>query len=72
MPVLFHASMNSMNQLGDVLPMTTAGNVILIALTLVVIRADRMWQKLPAVHPAVHNDEIENRIGDKFDAQSDS
>ena len=52
-PALFHASMNSMNQLGDVLPMTTAGNVILIALTLVVILADRMWQKLPSAHPAV-------------------
>ncbi len=69
MPVLFHASMNSTNQLGDVLPMTTAGNVILIALTLVVILADRMWQKLPSTHPAVHSDEIESSIGDKYDAK---
>ena len=52
-PVLFHASMNSMNQLGDVLPMTTAGNVLLIVLALVVVLADRMWQKLPSAHPAV-------------------
>ena len=68
-PVLFHASMNSMNQLGDVLPMTTAGNVILIALTLVVIFADRMWQKLPSTHQAVYSDEIESGIGDKYDAK---
>ena len=68
-PVLVHASMNSMNQLGDVLPMTTAGNVILIALTLVVILADRMWQKLPSAHPAVFSDEIGSGIGDKYNAK---
>ncbi len=68
-PVLFHASMNSMNQLGDVLPMTTAGNVILIALTLVVILADRMWQKLPSAHPAVFSDEIGSGIGDNYNAK---
>jgi membrane protease YdiL (CAAX protease family) len=71
-PVLLHASMNSMNQLGDVLPMTTSGNVILISLTLIIILVDRMWQKLPSAHPAVYSDEIESGIGSKFDSKLES
>lgn len=53
-PVLLHASMNSMNQLGEILPMTIAGNVILIVLTLALIFTDRMWRRLPGNHFAVY------------------
>jgi membrane protease YdiL (CAAX protease family) len=53
-PALFHASMNSMNLLGDVLPMTTAGNIVLIGVAILVVLLDRMWRKLPEGHAAVH------------------
>jgi len=52
-PAVFHASMNSMNVLGEILPMTTAGNILLVGLAIVVIIADRMWVRLPEKHPAV-------------------
>ncbi len=53
-PVIFHASMNSMNPLMGTFPITTAGNILLVGLAVVVIVYDRMWKKLPADHPAVY------------------
>jgi membrane protease YdiL (CAAX protease family) len=55
-PAIFHASMNGLNPLVGVVPMTTAGNVILIGVTLIAIASDRMWRRLPADHPAVYQD----------------
>ncbi len=55
-PAIFHASMNTMNPLGDVLPMTTAGNYLLLALAVLVLLTDRMWRKLPEDHPAVYRE----------------
>lgn len=51
---IFHASMNSMNPLMGIFPMTTAGNVLLVVFALVVVIVDRMWRKLPKDHPAVY------------------
>lgn len=56
-PAIFHASMNSMNPLMEIFPITTAGNVLLIGFAIAVIVSDRMWRKLPADHPAVHRDD---------------
>jgi CAAX protease family protein len=53
-PALFHASMNSINTLQAALPMTNAGFVLLVAFAIFAVLADRMWQKLPADHPAVY------------------
>jgi membrane protease YdiL (CAAX protease family) len=53
-PAIFHASMNAMNPLVEVLPMTAAGNVLLIGLALFAILYDRMWEKLPEDDPAVY------------------
>ncbi|HVP35615.1 MAG TPA: CPBP family intramembrane glutamic endopeptidase [Terriglobales bacterium] len=53
---LFHASMNSMNPLMGVFPITTAGNVILIAFAIIVVVFDRMWSRLPKEHPAVYRE----------------
>ena len=47
-PALFHASMNSLNVLIDVLPVTTAGSALLITFGLLAIVSDRMWERLPA------------------------
>ena len=55
-PVLFHASMNSMNTLGSVLPVTDAGSVLLVLFAGFAVLFDRMWRKLPANHPAVHQE----------------
>jgi len=52
-PALFHASMNSMNPLMGVFPITTAGNILLVVLALLALVSDRMWRRLPADHPAV-------------------
>jgi membrane protease YdiL (CAAX protease family) len=54
--VIFHASMNSMNPLMGIFPMTTAGNVLLVVFAAIVIIADRMWRKLPDDHPAVYQE----------------
>jgi hypothetical protein len=43
-----------MNAFGNQFSITTAGNVIFIALTVFVIVHDRMWKKLPSDHPAVY------------------
>ena len=55
-PVLFHASMNAMNPLLRVLPITTAGNILLVGFAIIVVISDRMWRKLPENHPAVYRD----------------
>jgi membrane protease YdiL (CAAX protease family) len=54
--VIFHASMNSMNPLMGIFPITTAGNVILIGFAILVIVWDRMWRRLPNDHPAVYQE----------------
>jgi membrane protease YdiL (CAAX protease family) len=56
-PAIFHASMNAMNPLMEVFPMTLAGIILLVGLVIFAIIADRMWQKLPGDHPAVYQDE---------------
>jgi membrane protease YdiL (CAAX protease family) len=55
---LFHASMNSMNPLMGIFPITPAGNIILLSFAVIVVFTDRMWRKLPVSHPAVHQDII--------------
>jgi hypothetical protein len=54
--VIFHASMNSMNPLMGIFPITTAGNILLIGFAVLVIVWDRMWRKLPNDHPAVYQE----------------
>lgn len=51
---IFHASMNSMNPLMGMFPITTAGNILLVGFAVTVIVADRMWRRLPGDHPAVY------------------
>lgn len=51
---IFHASMNSMNPLMGIFPVTVAGNIILVVFAVTVVIIDRMWQKLPKDHPVVH------------------
>jgi membrane protease YdiL (CAAX protease family) len=53
-PALFHASMNSMNTLFTVLPMTSAGSILLVLLAVFAILFGRMWKKLPTDHPALY------------------
>jgi len=55
---VFHASMNSMNPLMGILPITTAGNVLLVSFAMCVVVFDRMWLRLPGDHPAVHQDAV--------------
>lgn len=56
--VIFHASMNSMNPLMGIFPITTASNVLLIALAITVLILGRMWRKLPIDHPAVFQEVV--------------
>lgn len=51
---LFHASMNSMNTLGAVLPVTNAGSVLLVLFAVFAVFYDRLWKKLPSDHPAAY------------------
>jgi membrane protease YdiL (CAAX protease family) len=53
-PALFHASMNSMNTLGNMLPVTNAGSILLVLFAVFAILVDRMWKRLPTDHPAVY------------------
>ena len=53
-PALFHASMNSMNTLVNVLPMTNSGNILLVLFAGFAILFDHMWKKLPSDHPVVY------------------
>lgn len=55
-PAIFHASMNSMNPLMGVFPITTAGNILLVVLAMVAVVSDRMWRRLPGHHPAVYKE----------------
>jgi CAAX protease family protein len=57
-PALFHASMNSMNTLGIVLPGTTAGNVLLVLFAMFAVLVDHMWRRLPSNHPAVYHNTV--------------
>jgi hypothetical protein len=56
---IFHASMNSMNPLMGILPVTLASNIMLIIFAITVVLVDRMWHKLPRDHPAAYDDNIE-------------
>jgi uncharacterized protein len=56
---IFHASMNAMNPLMGILPITTSGNILLILFAVLVVFAEKMWQKLPEDHPATEH-EISN------------
>jgi membrane protease YdiL (CAAX protease family) len=56
--VIFHASMNSMNPLMGILPITTVGNIMLIGFAILVVIWDRMWRRLPKDHPAVYQEAI--------------
>jgi len=51
---IFHSSMNAMNPLMGVIPITPASNILLIGFALAVMVMDRMWRRLPREHPAVH------------------
>jgi len=50
-PAIFHPAMNAF---GDTLPGTDAATVLFLIIVLVIIVRERMWQKLPTDHPAVH------------------
>jgi uncharacterized protein len=50
---IFHASMNSMNPLMGIIPVTTSGSLLIVAFAVVVVIVDRMWHRLPETHPAV-------------------
>ena len=52
-PAIFHASMNSMNPLMGIFPITTAGNILLVGFAIGVVVFDRMWRRLPKEHPAL-------------------
>jgi membrane protease YdiL (CAAX protease family) len=56
-PAVFHASMNSMNPLMGVFPITTAGNILLVGLAMAAVVSDRMWRRLPGGHPSVYQDD---------------
>lgn len=53
---LFHASMNSMNPLMEIFPITAVGNILLIVFSIGVLLSDRMWRKLPKEHQAVYQE----------------
>jgi len=55
-PVLFHASMNSMNPLMRILPPTDAGTFLLVAFAVFALVSDRMWRRLPVDSLAVYNE----------------
>jgi membrane protease YdiL (CAAX protease family) len=55
-PAIFHASMNAMNPLMGIFPITTAGNILLVSFAVIVVVSDRMWRRLPGDHPAVYRD----------------
>jgi membrane protease YdiL (CAAX protease family) len=56
---IFHASMNSMNPLMGIFPVTLASNIMLIIFAITVVLVDRMWHKLPGDHPAAYAENIE-------------
>jgi len=56
---IFHASMNSMNPLMGIFPVTLAGNIMLIIFAITVVLVDQIWHKLPADHPAAYAENID-------------
>jgi membrane protease YdiL (CAAX protease family) len=54
--VLFHASMNSMNPLMGLFPITMASNILIIIFALSAVLADKMWRRLPSEDPAVNQE----------------
>jgi len=57
-PAIFHASMNSMNPLMGIFPITTAGNILLVGLAMIAVTTDRMLRKLPRDHPATYQKDM--------------
>jgi len=55
---IFHASMNSINPLMGIFPMTTVGNVLLVTFAVIVVIVDHMWRKLPKDHLAVFQETL--------------
>jgi membrane protease YdiL (CAAX protease family) len=55
---LFHASMNSMNVMGEAIPATTAAFAFLVLFALYAVTRDRMWQK-PATQGDVRDPLLE-------------
>jgi membrane protease YdiL (CAAX protease family) len=56
-PVIFHASMNSMNPVMRILPPTDAGSLVLVAFAAFALVYDRMWRRLPVDSLAVYREE---------------
>jgi membrane protease YdiL (CAAX protease family) len=56
---IFHSSMNSMNPLMGIFPVTLASNIMLIIFAITVVLVDSMWHKLPGDHPAAYAENIE-------------
>lgn len=52
-PALLHPAMNTF---GNAFAITPLANVLFIGLAVLAIVSDRMWEKLPADHPAVHSE----------------
>ena len=52
-PPLLHTAMNTF---GNAFAITPLANVLFIGLAVLAIVSDRMWEKLPADHPAVHSE----------------
>lgn len=61
-PMLFHASMNSMNTLSRILPPTNAGTILLVGFALSVVIIEKMWRRLPPDSPAVVGRRMEASI----------
>ena len=55
-PAVFHASMNAMNPLMGVFPLSAAWCILLVSFAIIAVVSDRMWRKLPGDHPAVYQD----------------
>jgi len=53
-PAIFHASMNSLNPLVSIFPITYAESILIITLTVLVVISNQMWRKLPEQHDAVY------------------
>ena len=53
-PVLFHTSMNAMNPLMGIFPVSTPVIILLVLIAVISVVWDKMWLKLPQHHPAVY------------------
>ena len=63
-PVLFHASMNSINVVQYAFPPQTISNVLLVLFAIFAVFYDRMWKKLPSDHLAVYQSPVSLEIGE--------